>query len=75
MSQLSLDPYSPAEMAQKAETGGLKKAGLSFADTFLLGVLAGAFIGLGAMFSTVVATEPGTGGGAEVSGGAPGSCA
>src|SRR5437667_55398 len=44
MSPLSLDPYSPAEMAQKAETGGVKKAGLSFADTFLLGVLAGAWI-------------------------------
>src|SRR5262245_56832369 len=59
--QFSLDPYTPAEMAQKVETGGLTKARLSFADTLMLSVLAGAFIGLGAMFSTVVATETGVG--------------
>jgi formate transporter len=59
--QFSLDPYTPAEMAQKVETGGVAKARLGAADTFMLGVLAGAFIGLGAMFSTVVATGPGPG--------------
>ncbi len=57
----SLDPYTPAEMAQKVETGGVAKARLGIADTLLLSVLAGAFIGLGAMFSTVVATESGLG--------------
>jgi formate/nitrite transporter len=51
-----LDPYTPSEMAQKAETGGVAKARLDTANTLMLSVLAGAFIGLGAMFSTVVGT-------------------
>ena len=62
--RLSLDPYSPAEMAQKASTVGVAKARLDFASTFALAVLAGAFIGLGAMFSTVVGTDTGLGYGA-----------
>src|SRR5262245_2263842 len=57
----SLDPYTPAEMAQKVETGGVNKARLSFSNTLALSVLAGAFIGMGAMFSTVVATDTGLG--------------
>ncbi len=58
---LGLDPYTPAEMAHRAETGGMAKAHLGVGNTLVLGVLAGAFIGLGAMFSTVVATETGLG--------------
>jgi formate transporter len=61
---LILDPYSPAEMAQKVEAGGVVKARLNFANTLVLSILAGAFIGLGAMFSTVVGTDTGLGYGA-----------
>lgn len=50
----SLDALMPRAMAEKAETVGAKKAGLGTAETLLLAVLAGAFIGLGAMFATTV---------------------
>lgn len=56
-----MDPYTPVEMAQKVEKGGIAKAELDFGSTLMLAILAGAFIGLGAMFSTVVATETKTG--------------
>jgi formate/nitrite transporter len=59
--RLTLDPYSPAEMAQKVEAGGVIKAHLSLGNTLVLSVLAGAFIGLGAMFATVVGTDTGLG--------------
>src|SRR5947209_18359935 len=58
---LTLDPYSPPEMAQRLEAGGVTKAHLSISNTLMLSVLAGAFIGLGAMLSTIVGTNPGTG--------------
>jgi formate/nitrite transporter len=63
-SSLILDPYSPAEMAQKVEAGGVVKARQDFLNTLVLAILAGAFIGLGAMFSTIVATDTGLGYGA-----------
>jgi formate transporter len=56
-----LDPYTPAEIAQKVETGGVTKAGLDVGNSLALGVLAGAFIGLGAMFATVAGTDTGAG--------------
>lgn len=52
----SFDALIPAEMAAKAENTGVRKAGLAFDKLLLLGVLAGAFIGLGAEFATVVTT-------------------
>ena len=42
-------------MAAKAETIGVRKAGLAFWPLFALSILAGAFIALGALFSTTVA--------------------
>jgi formate transporter len=54
-------PYSPAEMAERVEAGGVAKASLDFSRTLALAVLAGAFIGLGALASTIAATEPGLG--------------
>jgi formate transporter len=51
---LSLDALPPAEMARKAEQVGSAKARLDAADTFLLSVLAGAFIAMGAVFATTV---------------------
>ena len=50
----SFDALVPPEMAAKAEQVGVKKARMDFLDTFVLAVLAGAFIGLGAVFATTV---------------------
>lgn len=47
------DSLLPAEMARRAEEVGIKKAGMDGLSLLLLAVLAGAFIGLGAAFSTV----------------------
>lgn len=51
-----LDALLPAEMAAKAESIGEKKANLDFWRLFVLAILAGAFIALGAVFSTTVIT-------------------
>lgn len=51
-----LDVVPPARIARLVEDVGIKKAGLPFVQTLTLGVLAGAFIALGAMFYTVVVT-------------------
>ncbi len=48
----AMDALLPREMAAKAEAVGETKAALPLLDTFALAVLAGAFIALGAMFST-----------------------
>ncbi len=47
-----LDALPPPEVARKAESVGVVKAGLGGLDTFALAVLAGAFIALGAVFAT-----------------------
>jgi formate/nitrite transporter len=55
--QLGLDAYSPREIAEKVELVGVTKARLPFLQTAMLGVLAGAFIGLGALYYTLVASD------------------
>lgn len=55
----NVDAYAPAEMAQRVESVGVKKANLDAATTFVLAILAGAFIALGAMFATLVWTDNG----------------
>jgi len=58
MSELyGTDAYSPEQIAEKVETTGVKKAGLPLLSMVALGVLAGGFIGLGAMFYTVVISD------------------
>jgi len=51
---MTLDALPPSEMARKAEDVGVSKAAVSTANTFALGVLAGAFIAMGAVFATTV---------------------
>jgi formate transporter len=51
----SVDALMPMEMAERAETFGVRKAALSFWKLFVLSVLAGAFVALGAMFATITA--------------------
>lgn len=58
---LGIDAYSPAEVAERVERIGVAKAKLPFLQTFVLGLLAGAFIAFGAMFFTLVMTESGLG--------------
>ncbi len=53
------DAYSPKEIAERVENVGVTKANLPLLSMFALGVLAGGFIGLGAMFFTIVASDSG----------------
>ncbi len=50
---LSFDAPLPPAMAEKAEQAGVKKANTGWLDQLVLGVLAGAFIALGAVFATL----------------------
>ena len=58
-SLVTLDALIPAEMAAKAEQIGVKKAHANVISMFVLAVLAGAFISLGAIFSTTVTAGSG----------------
>jgi formate transporter len=52
--EISFDAFPPPGMAGKAEGVGVKKAGLDMLTMFALAILAGAFIGVGAIFCTTV---------------------
>jgi formate transporter len=52
--EVSFDALVPAEMAVKAAETGVKKTGLDTLRMFLLAILAGAFIAMGAIFATTV---------------------
>lgn len=55
--QLGFDAYSPREIAEKVQLVGVTKARLPFVQTAILGMIAGGFIGLGALFYTLVASD------------------
>jgi formate transporter len=52
--EVRIDALMPSEMARRAELLGVRKAEMPFITMFSLSVLAGAFIALGAIFSTTV---------------------
>jgi formate/nitrite transporter len=52
--EVSFDALLPPAMAAKAEDLGVKKASLNAANMFVLAILAGAFIAMGAIFATTV---------------------
>jgi len=54
MSEIRIDALLPAEMAARAEYLGVRKAEMPFLKMFMLSVLAGAFIALGAIFATTI---------------------
>jgi formate/nitrite transporter len=56
-----MDAFAPDDIARLVETRGVAKANAPAVTTFVLGVLAGAFIGLGAVLSTTIATGSGLG--------------
>lgn len=51
---MTIDALLPAEMAVRAEKVGVSKASMGLFTLFALGVLAGIFIALGAIFATTV---------------------
>ncbi len=51
------DAYAPREIAALVENVGIRKTRLPLLQTLMLGMLAGAFIGLGALYSTLVASD------------------
>src|SRR3972149_3436670 len=53
--EIRIDALLPPEMALRAEYLGVRKAEAPLLATFTLSLLAGAFISLGAVFSTTVA--------------------
>jgi len=55
----SIDNLMPRDVALKAENAGVIKANLDVFSTVMLALLAGAFIGFGAVFSTTVMTGNG----------------
>src|SRR5688572_12749584 len=55
------DAYAPREIAARVTEFSIAKARLSLLPLALLGVLAGAFIGLGALMFTLVAADAGLG--------------
>src|SRR3989338_3206443 len=54
MNELNIDAYSPQEISKRVKTVGVKKANSDFLSTFVLSLLAGAFIAFGAIFFTLV---------------------
>lgn len=51
------DAYAPAQIAQRLESVGVSKARLATLPLLMLGMLAGAFIGLGAMLFVLVKSD------------------
>ncbi len=54
---IDIDAYSPPQIATRIDKVATVKAQLSFAQTFLLGILAGAYIAIGAQFATLVTCD------------------
>ena len=51
------DAYAPKEIALKVETVGVAKAHMATLPLIMLGLLAGAFIGLGGLFFVIVKSD------------------
>jgi formate transporter len=52
------DAYAPVQIAARVDTAGVTKARLPIVKMLLLGILAGAFIGLGALYFVLVKSDP-----------------
>ena len=57
MEGYDFDAYTPRQIAERVEAVGVAKARLPLLQTALLGMLAGAFISLGALYFTLVASD------------------
>lgn len=59
MSELfGFDAFAPREIAERVENAGVAKARLPLLSMVMLGLLAGAFIGLGALYFVLVVSDP-----------------
>jgi formate transporter len=56
-----LDAFSPPEVARRVSDVGVRKARLPLLPMAMLGVLGGAFIGLGALYFTLITSDPALG--------------
>jgi formate/nitrite transporter len=54
----NLQAYSPAEIKEATEKVGVKKANLPFLTSFMLAIVAGGGIGFGAVYYSIVASDP-----------------
>jgi len=54
LNEVSIDALSPQEMAMRAEDLGVRKVEMPFLKMFMLAIMAGAFIALGAIFATTI---------------------
>src|SRR5689334_11362539 len=54
----NLQAYSPAEIKEAVEKIGVKKANFRFLTSFMLAIVAGGGIGFGAVYYTIVASDP-----------------
>jgi formate/nitrite transporter len=52
-----MDAFSPKEIAHLIDSRGIAKAESPFSATFVLAILAGAFIAIGGMLATIVGTD------------------
>ncbi|MBR0795026.1 formate/nitrite transporter family protein [Bradyrhizobium jicamae] len=53
----NLSAYSPAEIKEAVEKVGVKKANFPFLTSFMLAIVAGAGVGFGALYYTIVASD------------------
>ncbi|MDN3512957.1 MAG: formate/nitrite transporter family protein [Candidatus Brocadia sp.] len=56
---IDIDAYAPPQIADRIDKVAMVKAKLTFAQTFLLGILAGVYIAIGAQFATFVTSDSG----------------
>src|ERR1700761_6756295 len=54
----NLHAYSPAEIKEAVENIGVKKANFPFLPSFMLAIVAGGGVGFGALYYTIVASDP-----------------
>ena len=55
--KFDFDAFSPAQIAERVENAGAAKARMPFLQLAMLGMLAGAFIGLGSLYYVVVVSD------------------
>ena len=61
MENAPFDAYAPRQIAERLEALCVAKTSTPLLSLIMLGVLAGAFIGLGALYSVIVVADPGLG--------------
>lgn len=58
MAVFDFDAYTPAQIIDKVESIGVRKAALPLRGLFMLGAIAGAHVGLGALYFVLIVSDP-----------------